>query len=304
MAAIKTINFLPEIFQTETNQKFLNATLDQLVSEPNFKRVNGYIGRTFAPTYKTTDSYVKEEDSSRQNYQLEPSTVVFNPETDKVDFYSSYIDLINKIKFYGGNVNDHSRLFGSETYTFDGRFDFDKFVNFSQYYWVPNGPDAVSVSASGIPTEYTWDVTTDPLTGAYKFSSGTSAKDNPSLSLAYGGKYTFNIQSGQFWIQSAPGVSGTDTNHPNISSRSVLGVANNGASSGSVVFTVPQPDGQARFTNMPIVQSVDYATAISYRDIEGNTVEAFNTQFGGFDGSPVDPSGKKIIFVGSNIDQL
>lgn len=302
MAAIKTINFLPEIFQTETNQKFLNATLDQLVSEPNFKRVNGYIGRTFAPTYKTTDSYVIEDDSTRQNYQLEPSSVVFNPETNKVDFYSSYIDLINKIKFYGGNVSDHSRLFGSETYTFDGRFDFDKFVNFSQYYWIPAGHDAVSVSASGVPIEYTWDITTDPLTGAYKFNSSNSAKDNPALSLAYGGKYTFNVQSGQFWIQSAPGVSGTDTNRPNISSRAVLGVANNGATSGSVTFTVPQPDGQSRFTDMPLVQSVDYATTIGYRDIEGNSIEAFNTQFGGFDGSPVDPSGKKIIFVGSNTD--
>ena len=71
MAAIKTINFLPEIFQTDTNKKFLNATFDQLLSEPNFKKVNGYIGRKFAPTYKTTDSYVTEADKSRENYQLE-----------------------------------------------------------------------------------------------------------------------------------------------------------------------------------------------------------------------------------------
>ena len=47
MAAFKTHNFLPEIFQTETNKKFLNATVDQLVTEPNFKRVSGYIGRKF-----------------------------------------------------------------------------------------------------------------------------------------------------------------------------------------------------------------------------------------------------------------
>ena len=45
MAARKTVNFLPTIFQTEVNSKFLSATVDQLVSEPNLKTVHGYIGR-------------------------------------------------------------------------------------------------------------------------------------------------------------------------------------------------------------------------------------------------------------------
>ena len=45
MAVNKSLQFLPEIFRTETNQKFLHATVDQLISEPNLKRVNGYIGR-------------------------------------------------------------------------------------------------------------------------------------------------------------------------------------------------------------------------------------------------------------------
>ena len=301
MAAIKTINFLPEVFQTDTNKKFLNATLDQLVSEPNFKKVNGYIGRKFAPTYKTSDSYVNETDTDRQNYQLEPSTVVFNPETNTTDFYSSYVDLINKIKFYGGNTTDHSRLFRNQTYSYDGHFDLDKFVNFSQYYWLANGPDAVSVTASGVPTEYTWTVTADPVTGAYQFTSAANAKDNPTLTLARGGKYTFNIESGSFWIQSAPGIAGTDPNHPNVNTRDVLGVTNNGASSGSVVFTVPQPNGQARYTNMPLSQAVDFATSLNYSDIQGATTDQL-AALGGFDGVASNPLGKKIIFVGPGID--
>jgi hypothetical protein len=70
--AIRTLNFLPEVFRTPTNQKFLNATLDQLVSEPKFKKINGYVGRKFAPTFKSTDNYIPEPDTNRQNYQLEP----------------------------------------------------------------------------------------------------------------------------------------------------------------------------------------------------------------------------------------
>jgi hypothetical protein len=302
MAATKTINFLPEIFQTETNKKFLNATLDQLISEPNFKKVNGYIGRKFAPTFKTTDSYISEIDSSRQNYQLEPSTVIVDPETDSVNFYSSYVDLINKIKFYGGNVDNHSRLFSNEVYSFDGKFDFDKFINFSQYYWIENGPDAVTVSASGVPTEYTWDVTIDSTTGAYNFASKAGADNNPNITLAYGGKYTFNIKAGEFWIQAKAGTSGFDKDHPNINVRQVLGVTNNGSTAGSVQFIVPQPNGQSRFTDMPLAQSVDYATTINYRDINGATSADFISQFGGFDNVAAAVNGKRIIFVGSDID--
>lgn len=308
MAVTKTINFLPEIFQTDTNRKFLNATLDQLVSEPNFKKINGYIGRKFAPTYKTTDGYVTEVDSSRQNYQLEPSTVIVDPETNNVDFYSSYIDLINKIKFYGGNVDNHSRLFSNEMYSYDGKFDFDKFVNFSQYYWLPNGPSEVLISASNVPTEYTWDVNVDPITGGFTFTGAAGTDTNPNLTLAYGGRYKFNINSGTFWIQAAPGVSGFDPNHPNINVREVLGVSNNGATTGTVEFIVPQPDGQSRYTNMPralvndVPVSVDYATILTYLDLQGKTLDEFITAFGGLDGASGNVHGKKVIFVGADTD--
>ena len=300
MAETKTHKFLPEIFRTDTNKKFLNATLDQLLTEPNFKKINGYIGRKFAPTYLTTDSYVKENDTLRQNYQLEPSTVVFDSENNNVDFYSSYIDLINKIKHYGGNVSNHSRLFSNELYSYDGKFDFDKFVNFSQYYWFPDGPDPIVVSASGVPTEFTWAVTIDPITKEYKFNNGSG---NQNLTLAYGGKYTFEVAAGgQFWIQTLPGTSGVDPQHPNTSTREILGVSNNGSAAGVVTFNIPQKNGQARYTNMPIVDSVDYATSVAYRDIQGNTTANIAALFNGLDGNPADYQNRKIIFVGSDID--
>ena len=33
MAKVRSVDFLPEIFQTKTNRQFLGATLDQLVQE-------------------------------------------------------------------------------------------------------------------------------------------------------------------------------------------------------------------------------------------------------------------------------
>ena len=100
-AAIKSINFLPEIFKSDANRKFLAATVDQLISEPDFKRIDGYIGRKFAPNYRAGDKYVEEPTTDRQNYQLEPSLVVQDTDAAKsILFYSSYVDLLQKIKYY------------------------------------------------------------------------------------------------------------------------------------------------------------------------------------------------------------
>jgi hypothetical protein len=86
----KSIEFLPEIFRTDTNKKFLNATVDQLISEPQFKRITGYIGRKLAPSFKTTDSYIAEPSNIRQHYQLEPSLIIKDTITDKITFATTY----------------------------------------------------------------------------------------------------------------------------------------------------------------------------------------------------------------------
>ena len=164
----KTLKFLPSVFQTDTNQKFLSATMDQLVSEPNLTNLYGYIGRTFAPTYKSGDSYIIEPTADRQDYQLEPSLVI-KDQQQNIKFFASYRDLLNQINYYGGFTNNQSRLWEQEYYSFDPLISYDKFVNFSQYYWLPNGPDAVAVNTSGLPLTTTYTVTRDPNNLQYIF---------------------------------------------------------------------------------------------------------------------------------------
>ena len=57
---IRTLNFLPEIFKTTTNSQFLNATLDQIVDQPNTKRIEGYIGSRFGYGVNAKNYYVTE----------------------------------------------------------------------------------------------------------------------------------------------------------------------------------------------------------------------------------------------------
>ena len=259
MALVNTINFLPKTFRTVTNQRFLGATLDQLVTDPVNVSVNGYIGRTFAPTYKLSDNYVSEPSKNRSVYQLEPSVVVKN-ENNEIELTSTYQDLLQAIETNNGFINNQQRLFASEYYNFDGHFDYDKFVNYNNYYWMPNGPDTVSVTAGQTPYQATYTVTRNTTVGGYTFS-GIGPYPNVQLTLARGGTYTFLLdQPGyKFWIQSSPGISGVDPNINTVSTREIFGVSGNGSDSGQITFRVPQASAQDFYTTMPIVASVNAA---------------------------------------------
>ncbi len=58
MARTRSVDFLPQIFQTPVNKQFLAATLDQMVQEPKFKKTQGFIGRTVGPGVNPNDAYV------------------------------------------------------------------------------------------------------------------------------------------------------------------------------------------------------------------------------------------------------
>ena len=295
MAAIKTLNFLPTIFRSDTNDKFLSATMDQLVSEPNLTKLYGYIGRKFAPTYKSGDSYITENTADRQNYQLEPSIVVRNA-SDEITFFASYNDLLNKIKHYGGVINNHSRLFDNEYYSFDPQISFDKFVNFSQYYWLPDGPDPVDVNTLGIEIDATYIVTRDVSTNTYTYTS--NGKVDSALTLARGGIYKFIIdQPGYpFWIQSELGADGLVSATPTISSRNVMGVTNNGIDQGTITFRVPLLTSQSRYTNMPLVYNVDYAAPLPYADLQNQFLSQFLSNYPEYVGITGNLDGKYLVF--------
>ena len=157
--AIRTVDFLPEIFQTTPNKQFLNATLDQLVQEPAFKKTQGYVGRRVGPGVNPNDYYVLEPTATRANYQLEPGVISLKPDTNQIRDAITYPGLSDALAVQGANTTKSDRLYTSEYYTWDPFVSFDKFVNYSQYYWLPAGPDAVDVYATAIPLTDNFTVT-------------------------------------------------------------------------------------------------------------------------------------------------
>jgi hypothetical protein len=311
MALLNTINFLPEVFRTDTNRRFLGATMDQLFTGAVNTPVSGYIGRTFAPTYKLGDNYVPETTTSRSHYQLEAGVVVTD-NNKNIKFTAGYMDLLNSISTQAGPIanltSNHQRLFESESYNYDGHFDYDKFVNYFNYFWLPNGPDAVSVSVNQVPYQAKYKVSRNTAIGGYTFT-GKGPQPNTQIALARGGTYTFTVnQPGtKFWIQTSPGVSGQDPNISTVTTRQVYGVTNNGTDVGDITFKVPLATAQDFYTNMPIITSVDAAVTFKYTDIQNRLLSNFLANFPtGLDGinNPAILNGAKFVFIGNQIDDL
>lgn len=185
-------DLLPRFFRTQANNKFLQATLDQLIQPGVAEKINGYFGRKNAKAFSPTDNYIGDVSNNRENYQFEPS-VVIKDDLDNVTFYKDYNDYINQLGVFGANINNHSRLNEQETYAWNPNIDWDKFVNFREYYWLPNGPQSVAVRGQSQEVVSTYTVTTaeegDNI--AYVFNDGLER--NPTLKLYRGQTYRFEV---------------------------------------------------------------------------------------------------------------
>ena len=191
---ITSSDFLPKFFRTQANKKFLQGTLDQLIQPGVAEKINGYYGRTTAKAFKTTDNYVNDVTADRTNYQLEPSTVIKDV-YNNVTFYKDYNDYVGQLNVFGANTTNHSRLNGQETYAWNPNIDWDKFVNFREYYWMPNGPISIPVRGQSREVVSTYTVTTEDQGDniAYVFNDGLTR--NPNLKLYRGQTYRFEIDA-------------------------------------------------------------------------------------------------------------
>ena len=398
---VRSVDFLPEIFQTPVNEQFLSATLDQLIQNPRYSQTQGFIGRRVGPGVNANDSYVAEPTKIRTDYQLEPGVVQVNPDdTHKIVDAITYPGINDALKLQGAVTDNANSLYTSDYYTWDPFVDFDKFVNYAQYYWLPDGPETVTVTSTSTPTTQRFTVTR--ANGAYTFSGvpGTnptitldrsapgalaayffdiaqnvpetinyrvtnndasswniSNLINPTLTLVRGNTYNFdmiqtapwafyiktelslgttNIYSDgvfnngasdnlitftvpydapdtlyycndieynlrgqfdiidpdpgngpQFWIQSEPGVNGTQAVSPNISSRlgEPQGVFNNGIDLGTVRFDVPEITAQDFYYNMTSIGEINLVTTLDFDQINGVTVDDFFATYpNGIDG--------------------
>jgi hypothetical protein len=225
---------LPRFFRTEQNEKFLSGVLDPLLQPGKLNRVNGYVGRKDIPNFNISDNYQSDVTTMRQYYQLEPGFVYQDPATGEPIWFADYLDYMNSLAFYGANTANHAKLNTEEAYAWDPSIDLDKFVNFREYYWLPSGPNSITIFGHQIATTSTFTITTinegDRID--YLFTpDGLTA--NPRLTLYRGNTYTFkiNAKNKPFSIKTQP-----------ITGNSYLyntGVSRQNIDIGTITFTVP-----------------------------------------------------------------
>lgn len=189
-----TANFLPGYYKTDANKKFLHSTINQLIQPGTVKKINGYVGRKTAKATSSDEVFITEPTRNRQNYQLEPGFTIDDTMENTV-YFRDYQDYINQISVFGGNIANHSRLNKQEMYSWDPHIDWDKFINFQNYYWLPNGPETITIRKVKITdpiSEYNVNISVPDL--SYIFTPD-GLTNNPTIKLYRGQTYTFNIKS-------------------------------------------------------------------------------------------------------------
>jgi len=191
----RSSDLLPRYFRTTANVNFLQATLDQLIQPGVAEKLTSYYGRTTAKAFAPGDNYVPDVSKQRTDYQFEPA-IVQKDELGTVNFYKDYNDITNQIGVFGGNTINHSATYAQDYHPWNPHIDWDKFVNFREYYWLPTGPQTVEVlgQSQSVTSTYSVGLTTAGEDTAFLFTpDGLTA--NPNLVLYRGQTYRFEIDT-------------------------------------------------------------------------------------------------------------
>jgi hypothetical protein len=188
----KTEDLLPGIFKTDANKKFMSAVVDPLVQPGLLEKTVGYVGRRYGKTYVGSDIYLDSDNSLRSRYQLEPG-VIFNDNGNIANFYD-YIDFKNQLKFFGNKVERDDLITSQEHYSWNPPIVWDKFINYREYYWEPNGPLAVPVNGANANIVSEYDVSIDGTAFVFNVNSANPLS-NPTINLYRGQTYKFNVNA-------------------------------------------------------------------------------------------------------------
>ena len=183
-------NLLPKVFQTPANEKFMEAVVDPLIQPGVLQKVVGYIGRRHGKTYRGSDIYLDTDNTLRSRYQLEPGVVV--KDNGNVTSFHDYLDFKNQLKFFGNNQDRDFLITNQEHYSWNPPIDWDKFVNYREYYWVPSGPPPVTILGNRPTVTSTYTVVLGTNSFVFRPDGYTN---NPTLTLYRGQTYKFKVNA-------------------------------------------------------------------------------------------------------------
>jgi hypothetical protein len=133
--AISSADFIPRVFRTPLNKKWLGSTLDRMISKGDLEEISGYVGDTTGKTLKDiSDVYV----NTNSQINLQPAIVSFNEDLS-LSGVTTLEDVYNSTQFNFDTFNFNA-AYSSHAYSFVPPINIDKFINYSSYYWIPSLP--------------------------------------------------------------------------------------------------------------------------------------------------------------------
>jgi len=175
-------NLLPEIFKTQVNKRFLDSTLEQLMSSGSLQTINHYLGEK-TKTRIVDDSYI-EDGRTSDPYQFTPGLV--NKDTDgNVSNAIAYDDLLHNMNFSQVQLNQNNRVFDEKGYTLDLPINYDMYTNYHRYFWAVDVVPVIDIiPAASDP------ITIDDIVGKFEYTTPTLS-NGKTLTLKNGMRIRF-----------------------------------------------------------------------------------------------------------------
>ena len=137
ISKIKSSTFLPGVFQSSLTNRWLDATLDLMISKGDLEDINSFVGLASGQELTTlSDLYL-----NTNNLQHMQPTVFGKLEDGSFEGHMSWDNVTDKVYQEFKNYN-YNAAYSSRSYVFNPPINTDKFINFNQYYWTPSIPAA------------------------------------------------------------------------------------------------------------------------------------------------------------------
>ena len=162
----KYFDLLPIQHQTSVNKNFFESTVEQLFSKSNIESIQGFIGTPRDINSNTV--FIEQPAPNREYYSFDPVVTTVNSTTGKPTNFTFYEDFLYDLRSKGGLIENHDRLFKTNQYAYAPPINFDKLVNYQDYYWYPTGPEVTDITANSSVS-----INIDNIVGLSTFTSPT-----------------------------------------------------------------------------------------------------------------------------------
>ena len=196
----KGTDFLPRYLRSDINKKFLDATIDQLISNNSTRRLNSYYGSKIGLVNNPQQNfYEKSSNKLKEDYRFTPGIVTNNAD-DTTQVHITYDDIINRLEFLGGDVDNLDQLFQDTNYIWRPIVNPNKLVNFSEYYWFALDLPLATIDGTFNPSTIAGGI--EFTVPAYNskpeltLQNGMLISMGPVIQAAYPGVYSYVDENG------------------------------------------------------------------------------------------------------------